>query len=93
MDAEVFLSKKAKKDLKKIPKRIANLFLLWVDTIETDGYKEMQKIKGYRDHSLIGKRKGQRASCLTQSWRVIYELDDSGEVSIIEVLEVNHHDY
>ena len=53
----------------------------------------MQKIKGYRDHSLKGNRPGQRSSSLSRRWRVIYTTDELLNLITVEVLEVNHHDY
>lgn len=93
MEATVVLSKKANKDLKKIPRHILILFDLWIEVIETDGFKAMQKIKGYRDHSLKGDRKGQRSSSLSRRWRIIYILDEQSNLLTVEVLEVNHHEY
>jgi len=93
MEVIVILSKKAEKNLKKLPKHILVQFDLWVEIIETDGLKVMQKIKGYRDHALIGSRKGQRSSSLNRSWRVIYNLDEKTHHLVVEVLEVNHHEY
>ena len=53
----------------------------------------MQKVKGYRDYALKGDRKGQQSSSLSRSWRVIYKLDDKAQKLVVEVLEVNHHEY
>lgn len=66
MEAVVVLSRNAQKDLKKIPKHILIQFDLWVEIIETEGFTAMQKIKGYRDHSLKGNRKGRRSSSLSR---------------------------
>lgn len=93
MEYKVTITKKAQKNLSKIPKHILIQFDLWVEIIETDGFKSMQKIKGFRDHSLKGDRKGQRSSSLSRSWRIIYQLDEQTNELIIEVLEVNHHEY
>lgn len=93
MNSTVTITKKAQKDLRKIPKYILIQLDLWVEVIETEGYKAMQKIKGYNDHALVGDRNGQRSSYLSRSWRVIYTLDDKRNSIQIEVLEVNHHDY
>lgn len=93
METIVVISKNAAKELKKIPKHILIQFDLWVEVIETDGFKAMQKIKGYRDHSLQGDRKGQRSSSLSRSWRVIYILDEKTNLLTVDVLEVNHHEY
>ncbi|MCP4912363.1 MAG: type II toxin-antitoxin system mRNA interferase toxin, RelE/StbE family [Oligoflexia bacterium] len=93
MDTIVYLSKKAQKDVNKIPKHILIQFDLWVEIVETQGLSAMQKIKGYRDHALKGDRKGQRSSSLSRSWRVIYILDKATNEIVVDVLEVNHHEY
>lgn len=93
MDTIVVLGKQAQKDIKKIPKHILLQFDLWVEIIETEGLQAMQRVKGYRDHALKGDRKGQRSSSLSRSWRVIYKLEQETQQLIVEVLEVNHHEY
>lgn len=93
MTVIVTLSKVSIKNLNKIPKNILILFELWVEILETDGIEEMQKIKGYRDHVLKGKRNGQRSSSLNRSWRIIYTLNQSKMEVKVHILEVNHHDY
>jgi proteic killer suppression protein len=93
MNAIVYLTKNAQKDLNKLPRHILVLFDLWVETIESEGFANMQKIKGYREHTLKGDRKGQRLSSLNRSWRIIYQLDEKSNTITVEVLEVNHHDY
>jgi proteic killer suppression protein len=93
MDTIVLISKKAEKELKKIPKHILVQFDLWVEIIESDSLQAMQKVKGYRDHALKGDRKGQRSSSLSRSWRVIYILDQKTKLITVDVLEVNHHEY
>jgi addiction module RelE/StbE family toxin len=89
----VEITKKAEKDLKKLPKHIIIQFDVWVETIETDGYESMKKIKGYRDHALKGDKKGQRSTSLSKAYRVIYELRENKNVFIVEVQEVNKHEY
>ena len=93
LNSTVKITKSAQKELRKIPRHILVQFDLWVEVIETEGFQAMQKVKGYNDHPLIGDRKGQRSSYLSRSWRVIYELDTKTNFIIINVLEVNHHDY
>jgi len=93
VESVVVLSKNAHKILKKLPKHILIQFDLWVEIIETEGFMCMQSVKGYRDHSLNGNRKGQRSSSLSRSWRIIYVLDVKTNRITVEVLEVNHHDY
>lgn len=93
MEATVVFSKRAEKSLHKIPKQILILLDQWVEAIETDGYESMRARNGYRDHSLIGNRKGQRSSSLNRSWRVIYVYSEETNQIIINVIEVINHDY
>jgi len=93
MKVLVTISKNVQKNLHKIPKHILILFDYWVEEIETEGFISMQKINGYRDHALIGNRKGQRSSYLTKSWRVIYKVNKNDDFFEVKVLEVNHHEY
>jgi addiction module RelE/StbE family toxin len=93
MHSIVTFSKGALKDLRKVPRHILVQFDLWVEVIETEGFKSMQKIKGYNDHALVGNRLGQRSSYLSRSWRVIYTLDGKTNSISVDVLEVNHHEY
>jgi addiction module RelE/StbE family toxin len=93
MTVIVTLSKVSIKNLNKIPRNILILFELWVEILETDGVEEMQKMKGYRDHALKGKRNGQRSSSLNRSWRIIYTLNHTRMEVKVHILEVNHHDY
>lgn len=93
MNYIVVLSKKADKSLKKIPKAIFVLFEAWIDLIEEKGLSSVQRINGYRDHKLIGDRKGQRSASLNRSWRVIYTIDEEHSTVWIQVLEINNHDY
>lgn len=87
------MNKYSSKQLRRIPKYIVIQFDLWVEVIETQSFEAMQAIKGYNDHALIGDRKGQRSSYLSRSWRVIYIKKNGLDINIIEVLEINHHDY
>ncbi len=93
MNSVVFITKKAQKDLKNAPRHIQVQFEYWIRTIELEGYLRMQAINGYNDHPLKGIRKGQRSSYLSRSWRVIYSMDDKTNQIVVEVLEVNKHDY
>jgi mRNA-degrading endonuclease RelE of RelBE toxin-antitoxin system len=45
METIVTLSKKANKDLKKIPKHILIQFDLWVEIIETEGLRPCKRSK------------------------------------------------
>ena len=89
----VLLSKKAERDLKKVPYYIADKFQFWVDVVENEGLQESRKIKSFHDEPLRGKRQGQRSIRLSRAYRAIYRVDNQGTPEIVEVLEVNKHDY
>lgn len=90
---KVKINNQAKKALKKLPAYIVRKFELWVDSVEDKGIKEIMKIKGYHDEPLKGNRQGQRSIRLSKSYRAIYiDLGDN-KYEIIEVIEVNKHDY
>ena len=89
----VKISKKAERDLRKIPLYIANKFHLWIDLVENEGIYESRKIKSFHDEPLLGNRKGQRSIRLSKSYRAIYVENYTGILELIEVLEVNKHDY
>ena len=93
MNCVVTITRSGRKDLKKVPRHILSQFELWVEVIETEGFRAMQEVNGYKDHPLHGDRKGQRSSYLSRSWRVIYTLDEKSNQLSVEVLEVNHHEY
>lgn len=93
MQALVIISRNAEKELSKVPVYILDKFDSWADLIMKNGLQAMQQIKGYRDHALHGNRKGQRSSSLSRSWRIIYSLNEEQNILMVEVLEVNHHEY
>jgi proteic killer suppression protein len=98
MDSVIF-NKKALKALKKLPTHIVRNLQLWIFQVESLGISDVRKIPGYHDEPLTGNRKGQRSTRLSRSYRAIYIeneecLKDKTEVTnIIEVIEVNKHEY
>lgn len=90
---KVVLSESAKRDLKKVPKHIAVKLYGWIEAVAHDGLIEVRKISGYHDEPLKGKRKGQRSIRLSISYRAIYEINNNGKMELVEVIEVNKHDY
>ncbi len=91
-ETKVILSKKAQKDLKKVPKYIVEKLLFWVDSVHTDGLEKVRKTLGYHDEPLLGDRKGQRSIRLNQAYRAFYLVED-GVLQLVEVIEVNKHKY
>jgi toxin HigB-1 len=89
----VLLTKKAERDLKKVPHYIADKFQFWLDLVENEGLQEARKIKSFHDEPLKGKRHGQRSVRLSKAYRAIYIEKTQGRLELIEVKEVNKHDY
>ncbi len=89
----VVLRKKAGADLKKLPKHIIAKLTAWIDAVGHDGLNEVRKTPGYHDEPLHGVRKGQRSIRLSKSYRAIYVIGTSGQMEIVEIIEVNKHDY
>ena len=65
----------------------------WIDGIKNEGLREMRKRPGFHDEPLKGKRLGQRSIRLNKAYRAIYEIDTTGTIHFIEVIEVNKHEY
>ncbi len=85
--------KSVQKELARIPEVIARKFRIWVALVEESGIREVRKSKGFHDEPLKGQRQGQRSVRLNRAWRAIYVEHDTGEIELIEVLEVNKHEY
>ncbi len=89
----VRITPKAEKDLKRIPKFIADKLDAWIENVETDGIDETRRIPGYHDEPLKGDRKGERSIRLSRAYRAIYIEMMEKELRVITVLEVHKHDY
>lgn len=90
---KIEVSAKAMKDLIRVPDYINVKLQSWVEGVGICGLREMQKIKGYHDEPLHGKRKGQRSIRLSKAYRAIYIIDRTHVIHFIEIVEVNKHDY
>lgn len=90
---EVLFSKRARKQLSKLPKHVAATLAEWVDLVSREELAGPQSIPGYHEEVLRGERRGQRSSRLSRAWRVIYRVDAAGEITIVLVLEVSKHEY
>ena len=92
MSTEVVLSKKALKDIKYLPSIIEIKLYLWIKLLEEEGLLVARNIKGYNDEALKGNRKGQRSIRLNRSYRAIYIVQERN-LELVEIIEVNKHDY
>ncbi|MBT7900313.1 MAG: hypothetical protein HN601_05125 [Candidatus Marinimicrobia bacterium] len=84
---------KVRKKLKKIPIHIVRNLQRWALQVETLGIVEVRKIPGDHDEPLSGKRKGQRSVRLSIHYRLFYVEVHDNEVNLIQVEEVNKHEY
>ncbi len=90
---EIIASNKFTKQLRKLPFYIKQAVAVWIASVEEEGLRAVRRLPGYHDEPLKGKRRGQRSVRLNKAYRLIYEANDKGEISIITVLEVNKHEY
>ena len=91
--SQVWITKFAEKQLRKLQKPMVAAFYTWVRSVELDGIRATRLRAGYHDEPLHGERKGQRSVRLNRSYRVIYEETESGNLILISVQEVNKHEY
>jgi len=89
----VTVSKFAEKQIRRLPKYIKEHFLVWAHAVEEEGIRRVRVLPGYHDEPLRGDRVGQRSVRLTRAYRVIYEESDRGDLIVVAVLEVTHHEY
>lgn len=80
------------KKLRIIPPHIRDKAQRWAKDVEKFGILKIRKIPGFHDEPLTGSRQGQRSIRLSKSYRLFYVEIDS-HILIIEVLEINKHDY
>ena len=67
--------------------------MAWVVVVERVGMHEARKCAGYHDEPLTGQRKGQRSIRLNRNYRAIYLETVTTSLIIVEVIEVNKHEY
>lgn len=92
MIRKVTLSLRALKDLRACPLQVRRKLLAWVDAVERRGLEEIRKQPGYHDEPLAGDRAGQRSIRLSRRFRAFYFVRN-GDVTFVEVVEVNAHKY
>ncbi len=90
---KVYWSKSVEKELDRLPEFIIHKFQAWTVAVERDGMTSVRKLKGFHDEPLRGKRAGQRSVRLNRSYRTIYVELQNGEIHIVQVIEINKHDY
>ncbi len=89
----VLLSKRAQKDLQRVPSFIRDKLESWVQAVKEIGLEEVRKVPAYHDEALKGKRKGQRSIRLNRAYRAIYAIMQNGSIEFVSIEEVNKHEY
>ncbi|MBF0258664.1 MAG: hypothetical protein HQK62_07485 [Desulfamplus sp.] len=77
--------------LEKKPSHIVKKLQLWAEQVEFFGIREVRKISGYHDEPLQSDRIGQRSIRLSKAYRAFY-IEYENNI-VIEVIEVNNHEY
>ncbi len=88
----VELTRRAEKQIRKLPRHIVDNLMLWVVAVELDGVEEVRKVSGYHDEPLKGDRTGQRSIRLSRAYRAIYGIKRD-TVQFVSIEEVSKHDY
>jgi proteic killer suppression protein len=92
MIRKVVISKQAGKDLERLQRYVADLFLAWVLDVEERGLEEVRKVPGFHDESCKGKLKGLRSIRLTRGYRAYYRIEKD-QVEFVFVERVDKHVY
>ena len=92
MIQRVEITRRAEKQLRKLPRHIVDNLAIWVAAVEFDGLEEVRRLPGYHDEPLKGDRAGQRSIRLSRSYRAIYEIRKD-TARFVSVEEVSKHDY
>lgn len=90
---EVIYSKEALRDIKKLPKHIKLKIDYWINFINKMGFESARKYRGFNDEMLVGNRRGQRSIRLSKAYRLFYQELPCEHAILIEILEVNKHEY
>jgi len=90
---KVLWAKSVEKDLDRLPEFIVRKFRSWVVAVERDGMPLVRQRKGFHDEPLRGNRAGQRSVRLNRAYRAIYYERKDGQLEVVQVIEVNKHEY
>jgi proteic killer suppression protein len=91
--SKVYLSKQAKRDLEKIPLYVVDKFIFWVKSVESTSVEAVRILPGFHDEPLKGSRIGMRSIRLSRSYRAFYRVVTIAKTTLIQVEEINKHDY
>jgi addiction module RelE/StbE family toxin len=87
----VYEHRNVPKQIKSLPTYIQKRYEKWKDLVSISGPQGLRLIKGFRDESLRGERKGHRFSRLEKQFRVIYRIEK--DQVLVQVVNITAHDY
>ena len=90
---KVAWSDKVEKQLSKVPEHIQRKFRAWAQAVEEDGLPVVRRLPGFHDEPLKGVRTGQRSIRLNRAYRAIYVERSNDDIELVDVIEVNKHEY
>ncbi len=89
----VVWGRSVEKQLRKLPPQVGRKFYAWVMAVRLAGVRAVRQQPGFHDEPLKGERQGQRSIRLNAQVRAIYVEREDHEIELIEVIEVNKHEY
>jgi proteic killer suppression protein len=93
MICRVKLTRRARKQILKLPGQVQTKLWTWVDLVTVEGLDEVRKSPGWHDEPLVGPRRGTRSIRLNKAYRAIYRVVHEREAELVSVEEVSKHDY
>ena len=89
----VRLSRRAEKDLTRVPGHIGLKLQAWIESVQCDGLEVVRRIPGYHDELLLGDWRGYRSIRLSKAYRAIYRIAADRDLELVNVERVNKHEY
>ena len=89
----VRLSRRAEKDLERVPEHIVLKLQAWVEAVRYRGLEVVRRIPGYHDEPLQGTWFGHRSIRLSRAYRAIYRITTDEGLELVYVEKVTKHEY
>lgn len=86
-------SRRVEKQLGRLPETIVEKFYIWVNAVLRIGLLKTRHRPGLHDEPLMGNRHGQRSVRLNKAYRAIYIDAKNGTFKVVQIIEVNKHEY
>ena len=93
MIRQVEFTRRAEKQVRRLPERVLRKLKTWTYLVEEIGLEEVRKTPGYHDEPIVGRRHGMRSIRLSRAYRAMYRLVRHGNVEVVSIEEVSKHGY